>query len=58
MIRMLTKEKLREGGRKRWAGTTKAERRRVMRRARRGLPFRARKRNHDSVRDFLGEKTT
>ena len=41
---MLTKAKLSEGGRKRWAGVSKAERRRVMRRARNGQRFKARKR--------------
>jgi len=39
----LTKAKLKEGGRKRWAGISAEERSRAMKRVRRGQPYRAKK---------------
>lgn len=45
----LTKEKLREGGRKRWEGVSPEERSRAMKRARRKMKFRARKALQDKA---------
>ena len=53
---MLTKAKLAEGGRKRWEGVSAAERSRVMKRARVGQAFRAKKKRARKLKRDNGIK--